>query len=72
MLEAWGTNTLIIIGAWTDDCLVSTIFDAVDKYGYDVVLISDGIATATIHGQKMVDVLGAAACKVHTADELVK
>jgi len=60
MLEAWGVNTIVLCGAWTDDCLATTVFDAVDKYGYDVILVNDGCATATIHGGKMMEVMYAA------------
>ena len=72
MLEAWGVNTIIMCGAWTDDCLATTIFDAVDKYGYDVILVNNGCATATIHGNKMMDVLYAANCCNMSSEEIVK
>ena len=71
MLEAWGVNTIILCGAWTDDCLCTTVFDAVDKYGYDVILISNGCATATVHGGKMMDILYAATYLKMTAEEVV-
>ena len=72
MLEAWGVNTIVLVGAWTDDCLATTVFDAVDKYGYDVILINNGCATATIHGGKMMDVLYAATSADMSAEEMVK
>lgn len=69
MLEAWGTNTIVLCGAWTDDCLATTVFDAVDKYGYDVILVNNGCATATIHGGKMMEVLYAAtSCNMSAAE----
>ena len=72
MLEAWGVNTIVLCGAWTDDCLATTVFDAVDKYGYDVILINNGCATATIHGGKMMEVLYAATSCNMSAEELVQ
>jgi len=72
MLEAWGVNTIVLCGAWTDDCLATTVFDAVDKYGYDVILINNGCATATIHGGKMMDVLYAAVSLSMSAEEFVQ
>lgn len=72
MLEAWGVNTIILVGAWTDSCLGTTVFDAVDKYGYDVVMVSDGCATATLHGGNMLEVLYSAAALRMTAAELVE
>ena len=50
MLEAWGVNTIVLCGAWTDSCLCTTVFDAIDKYGYDVILVNNGCASATVHG----------------------
>lgn len=57
MLEGWGVNTIIVTGAWTDDCLSATAFDAADKYGYDCILATDGIATASINGDASANVL---------------
>jgi len=72
MLEAWGTNTIVLCGAWTDDCLATTVFDAVDKYGYDLILVNNGCATASIHGNKMMDVLyGSTSCD-RSAEEIIK
>lgn len=71
MLEAWGVNTIVLCGAWTDDCLATTVFDAVDKYGYDLILINNGCATATIHGGKMMEVLYAATSLNLSAQEVI-
>jgi len=72
MLEAWGVNTVVVCGAWTDDCLATTVFDAVDKYGYDVILVNNGCATATLHGGKMMDVLYAATSLNMSAEEVIQ
>ena len=65
MLKAWGVDTLVVMGAWTDDCIAATCFDAVDKYGLDCVLISDGVATATVHGGKMIECLASRSGALH-------
>ena len=72
MLEAWGVNTIVLCGAWTDDCICTTVFDAVDKYGYDVILVNNGCATATIHGGKMMECLYAATSCNMSAEEIVQ
>jgi len=47
LLKSWGVDTLVIIGAWTEDCVLATVYDAADKFGFDVVLVSDAVATAS-------------------------
>jgi hypothetical protein len=54
------------------DCLALTVFDAVDRYGYDVVLAKDSCATASIHGGKMMECLAGACCVAYSCDEIVK
>ena len=71
MLEAWGVNTIIMCGAWTDDCLATTIFDAVDKYGYDVITVENGCATATIHGANMMKILAASTSLIMQAEQVI-
>lgn len=70
MLRSWGVNTIVLMGAWTDDCIVATVFDAVDKYGFDVVLVTDAIATATKNGQAMMECMSASVGVPYTADEV--
>ena len=72
MLEAWGVNTIVLCGAWTDDCLCTTVFDAIDKYGYDVILVNNGCATATVHGEKMMQCLYAATSCNMSAEQIVQ
>jgi len=47
LLKSWGVDTVVLTGAWTDDCILATVYDAVDKYDLDVVLVQDAVATAT-------------------------
>jgi len=70
MLQAWGVDTLVVMGAWTDDCIAATCFEAVDRYGLDCVLVNDAVATATVHGGKMVECLSAAVAKSLKASEI--
>ena len=71
MLKAWGVDTIVLMGAWTDDCIAATTFRAADALGFDVVLVTDALATATIHGHKMVECLSGAVCTPKKADEVV-
>jgi len=71
MLEAWGVNTIVLCGAWTDDCIAATAFDAADKYGYDVILVNNGCATATSNGSDMIKVLCGSTCCSMSSDEIV-
>ena len=29
--QAWGVDTIVLLGSWTDDCIAATAFDAVDR-----------------------------------------
>jgi len=71
MLEAWGVNTIILCGAWTDACIAATAYDAVDKYGYDVIMVRDGVASGTVHGEQMRSALFAANCCEMASKEIV-
>ena len=64
MLKAWGVDTLVVMGAWTEDCIISTAYEAIDRYGIDVVLIEDALATGTDAHTKAVETMGAAAGKL--------
>mmetsp|Transcript_11326 Transcript_11326/g.41443 ORF Transcript_11326/g.41443 Transcript_11326/m.41443 type:complete len:330 (-) Transcript_11326:64-1053(-) len=71
MLQAWGVNTLVVVGAWTDACIAGTVFDAADRYGYDVVAVTDGIASSTTRGGTMLDCLTHVVSKPCTCAEVV-
>jgi nicotinamidase-related amidase len=72
MLEAWGVNTIILCGAWTDACIAATAYDAVDKYGYDVIMVRDCVASGTMHGEQMKSALYAANCCEMTSKGIIK
>jgi len=48
-LRAYGIDTLVLTGGWTDACIISTALDAVDTKNLDVLLVTDAIGTATSH-----------------------
>ena len=54
----------VVIGAWTEDCVTATAFDASDRYGLDVIIVEDAVGTATGAHQKAIDVMKAACAKV--------
>eukprot|EP00977_Amphora_coffeiformis_P016996 scaffold5385_cov152-Amphora_coffeaeformis.AAC.6 len=72
MLAAWGVNTVVVVGAWTDDCIATTLFEGFDRYGLDMILVKDAVATATINGGKMVECLSGACCLVQSTEEVCR
>eukprot|EP00633_Aureoumbra_lagunensis_P000380 CAMPEP_0197297104 /NCGR_PEP_ID=MMETSP0890-20130614/40135_1 /TAXON_ID=44058 ORGANISM="Aureoumbra lagunensis, Strain CCMP1510" /NCGR_SAMPLE_ID=MMETSP0890 /ASSEMBLY_ACC=CAM_ASM_000533 /LENGTH=428 /DNA_ID=CAMNT_0042774047 /DNA_START=40 /DNA_END=1326 /DNA_ORIENTATION=- len=57
-LKSWGVDTIVLAGAWTDDCILATVFDAVDKYGFDVINVIDGVATTTHNHGNALKIIG--------------
>jgi nicotinamidase-related amidase len=37
MLQGWGVDTVVVVGSWTEDCVLATAFDGSDRHGYDMV-----------------------------------
>jgi len=52
-----GIDTIVVVGAWTDDCVLSTVVDATDRYGLDVVLVTDAVATSTVEQGAALEVM---------------
>jgi len=71
MLKAWGVNTVVVIGAWTEDCIISTAVEASDRYGLDVVIVKDALATATPSHTKAIEVMASSCALAVTADEMI-
>jgi len=69
-LKAEGVDTVVIAGLWTDECIVATAYAALSR-GYDVVVVGDGVATATAHHDKALTVLNATCGKVIPTAEIV-
>lgn len=69
-LKALGIDTIVIIGLWTDECIMATTY-AGNSRGYDVVLAGDAIATATANQENALTVANSTVAKVITTDEIV-
>jgi len=62
-LQELGVDTVVQVGAWTDDCIISTAFHAFSLQ-YDVVLIEDGVSTASKQHFNAIEVMRGALAKV--------
>ena len=69
-LEAHGIDTIVIVGLWTDECVLSTAY-AGSSRGYDVVLVGDAVATATANQEIALKVADSTVAKVLTTEEVV-
>lgn len=58
-LQVMHVDTLVITGAWTESCVLATAMEAVDQRGLDVVVISDGVGSATPSHFAALDVMAA-------------
>lgn len=68
-LQRLGVDTVVQVGAWTDDCIMSTAFHAFSLQ-YDVVLVEDGVSTASKNHFTSVEVMRGAVAKVVFAKEV--
>jgi nicotinamidase-related amidase len=69
-LKAEGIDTIVIVGLWTDECVLSTAY-AGSSRGYDVVVVSDAVATATDNQEIALKVAGGTVAKVLSTDEVL-
>lgn len=69
-LKSLDIDTVVIAGLWTDECIVATAYAALSR-GYDVVVVSDGVATATTNHDIALRVLGGTCAKVLTTQQIV-
>ncbi len=69
-LKAAGIDTIVLIGLWTDECILSTAY-AGNSRGYDVVVVSDAVATATANQEIALKVAGSTVAKVLSTDEMM-
>ena len=69
-LKAAGIDTVVLVGLWTDECIMSTSY-AANSRGYDVVVVSDSVATATANQEMALKLLGGTVAKVLSCDEVV-
>lgn len=69
-LKANGIDTVVIAGLWTDECIVATAYAALSR-GYDVVVVSDAVATATTNHDIALKVMGGTCGKIVTTEQVV-
>lgn len=70
-LKALGIDTIVISGLWTDECILSTTY-AGSSRGYDVVVVSDAVATATANHEIALKVAASTVAKVVSTDEVIQ
>jgi len=70
-LQRLGVDTVVQVGAWTDDCIISTAFHAFSLQ-YDVVLVEDGVSTASKQHFNAIEVMRGAAAKVLFAKDVAE
>jgi nicotinamidase-related amidase len=70
-LKALGIDTIVIVGLWTDECILATTY-AGSARGYDVVVVGDAVATATDNHERALTVANSTVAKVLTTDEVVR
>jgi len=69
-LKEASIDTIILTGLWTDECILSTAY-AGNSRGYDVVVVSDAVATATANQEKALTVAGSTVANVLATDEVI-
>lgn len=69
-LKAAGIDTIVLSGLWTDECILSTAY-AGNSRGYDVVVVSDAVATATANQEIALKIAGSTVAKVLPADDVI-
>lgn len=62
-LKALDIDTVVIVGLWTDECVLSTAYAASSR-GYDVVVVEDAVATATANQDTALTIAGSTVAKV--------
>lgn len=69
-LKGLDIDTIVIVGLWTDECVLSTA-SAGNSRGYDVVVVGDAVATATDNQETALRVANSPVAKVVSTDDLV-
>mmetsp|Transcript_100893 Transcript_100893/g.314530 ORF Transcript_100893/g.314530 Transcript_100893/m.314530 type:complete len:320 (-) Transcript_100893:15-974(-) len=68
-LQRLGVDTVVQVGAWTDDCIISTAYQAFQLH-YDVVVVEDGVSTASKQHFNALEVMRGSAAKVLVAQQV--
>ncbi|MBF9016306.1 MULTISPECIES: cysteine hydrolase [unclassified Oceanispirochaeta] len=69
-LKQAGVDTIVLVGLWTDECILSTAY-AGNSRGYDVVVVEDSVATATSNHEIALKIVGSTMAKVLSTDEVL-
>ena len=69
-LKALHIDTIVIVGLWTDECVLSTAY-AGNSRGSDVVVVGDAVATATDNQETALKVANSTVAKVLSTDEVL-
>ncbi|MEM8533562.1 MAG: cysteine hydrolase [Chloroflexota bacterium] len=70
-LKAIGIDTIVLVGLWTDECILSTAY-AGSSRGYDVVMVGDAVATATANQETALTIAGSTVAKVLSTDDVMR
>ena len=70
-LQALDIDTIVIVGLWTDECVLSTAY-AGNSRGYDVVVVADAVATATANQQTALTIAGSTVAKVLATEQVLE
>ena len=69
-LKGAGIDTIVLVGLWTDECILSTAYGG-NSRGYDVVLVSDAIATATANHEIALKIASSTFAKVLPTEDVI-
>jgi len=69
-LKAHDIDTIVIVGLWTDECVLSTAY-AGNSRGYDVVVVSDAVATATANQENALTIANSTVANVLSTKQVV-
>lgn len=69
-LKAQGIDTIVIVGLWTDECVLSTAY-AGNSRGYDVVVVGDAVGTATANQKIALKVANSTVAKVLSTEDVM-
>merc|ERR1719487_1227702 len=68
-LQKLGVDTIVQMGAWTDDCIIATAFQGFSLQ-YDVVVVEDGVSTASKQHFNAIEVMRGAVAKILLAADV--
>jgi nicotinamidase-related amidase len=69
-LKALDIDTIVLVGLWTDECVLSTAY-AGNSRGYDVVVVGDAVATATANQETALTIANSTVAKVLSTDDML-